>query len=90
MLCAGMGKGMGWKAGTDIGQAVGGGAVAHREQHSDFCMCLRMLRSLSWSHFLPSLSHWDYLPPLLLQLLPGICNPQNAVSLVILAANSGS
>lgn len=36
------------------------------------------------------LSHWDYLPLLLLQLLPGIPNPQNAVSPIILVIKSGS
>lgn len=37
-----------------------------------------------------SLSQWDYLPLLLLQLLPGIPNPQNDVSSVILVIKSGS
>lgn len=36
------------------------------------------------------LSYWDYLPLLLLQLLPGIPNPQNAVSPIILVIKSGS
>lgn len=56
------------------GYGYGGGFPVmgiHRVQHV-VSVCLGLLRSLSWSCFLASLSHWDYLPLLMLHLLPGI------------------